>query len=99
MGYPFIIVGMLLNLYVYVLIARVIFDLIQVFSRDWRPQGFMLAVAEIIYTLTDPPVKAVRKVIPPLRLGGIALDLGFIIVFIAVQVLAGMLIRFGYTML
>lgn len=59
----------------------------------------MLAVAEIIYTLTDPPVKAVRKVIPPLRLGGIALDLGFIIVFIAVQVLAGMLIRFGYTML
>lgn len=99
MGYPFIIVGMVLNLYVYVLIARVILDLIQVFSRDWRPQGFMLAAAEIIYTLTDPPVKAVRKVIPPLRLGGIALDLGFIIVFIAVQVVAGILIRFGYSML
>lgn len=82
----------LLSLYVYVLIGRVIIDLIQVFARDWRPTGFVLVICEAIYTLTDPPIKAIRKVIPPLRLGNVAIDLGFILVFIGVQILSGFLI-------
>ena len=86
-----LILSYIVSLYVYVLIARVIIDLIQVFARDWRPTGFVLVLAEAIYTLTDPPVKFVRRFIPPLRLGGVALDLGFILVFIGVQVLAGVL--------
>ena len=89
MSLLFWIIGQALSLYVFVLLARVVIDLIQVFARDWRPTGFILVLAEIIYTLTDPPVKLVRRIIPPLRLGQISLDLGFILVFIAVQILAG----------
>ena len=83
--------GTLLNLYVFVLLARVVIDLIQVFARDWRPTGFLLVVCELVFTLTDPPVHFVRRFIPPLRLGGVALDLGFIIVFIGVQFIASWL--------
>ena len=86
MGALFSIIYLLLLLYLFVLIGRLIFDWIQVFSRDWRPSGVVLVVAELIYTLTDPPLKWLRRYIPPLRLGGIALDLGFIILFLAVSI-------------
>ncbi|WP_349828449.1 YggT family protein [Brevibacterium litoralis] len=88
MSLVFYLIALLLRLYVWVLLARVVIDLIQVFARDWRPKGFVLVLSEIVYTLTDPPVKLVRRFIPPLRLGGIALDLGFILVFLAVQILS-----------
>ncbi|GAA1550127.1 YggT family protein [Dermacoccus barathri] len=81
----------LLDLYFVVLIARLVFDWIQLFAREWRPKGPVLVVAEFVYTLTDPPLKAIRKVVPPLRLGGIALDLAFIILALAVQVAANLL--------
>lgn len=84
-------VATLLDLYFVVLIARLVFDWIQLFAREWRPKGPVLVVAEFVYTLTDPPLKAIRKVIPPLRLGGIALDLAFIILALAVQVAANLL--------
>lgn len=84
-------VATLLDLYFVVLIARLVFDWIQLFAREWRPKGPVLVVAEFVYTLTDPPLKAIRKVAPPLRLGGIALDLAFIILALAVQVAANLL--------
>ena len=84
----FYILGTALSLYVYVLLARVILDLVQVFSREWKPTGFLLVLAEAVYTLTDPPLKMLRKVIPPLRLGQISLDLGFIVLLIGVQMLS-----------
>ena len=85
------IIVLLLNIYVFIMIARVVIDLIQVFSRDWQPRGFLLVIAEFVFTVTDPPLRAIRKVIPPLRLGGIALDLGFIILFLGIQFLASFL--------
>ena len=91
MGIIFHLLATIVSLYVYVLLARVVIDLIQVFSRDWRPTGFVLVLCEVVYTLTDPPVKLMRRIIPPIRLGQISLDLGFIVVFILVQVLAGAL--------
>jgi YggT family protein len=84
-------VATLLDLYFVVLIARLVFDWIQLFAREWRPKGPVLVVAEFVYTLTEPPLKAIRKVVPPLRLGGIALDLAFIILALAVQVAANLL--------
>jgi YggT family protein len=79
------ILGFVLDLYFIVLIGRLIFDWIQVFSRDWRPSGVILVVAEFIYSLTDPPLRALRRVIPPLRLGGVALDLAFLVLIIGVS--------------
>lgn len=72
-----------LLVYVLVLILRLVFDWVQVFARDWRPRGVVLVVAEAAYTLTDPPLRLLRRVIPPLRLGGVQLDLGFLVLVLA----------------
>ena len=67
------------------LIGRLVLDYIQMFARSWRPRGPLLVVAEIVYTITDPPLKALRRVIPPLRIGRITLDLSFLVLVILVQ--------------
>ncbi|MGZ4592216.1 MAG: YggT family protein [Actinomycetes bacterium] len=77
---------LLLLLFFILLIARLVLDYVQMFARSWRPTGFMLVLAEVIYTITDPPLRALRKVIPPLRLGAVSLDLSFLVLIILVQV-------------
>ena len=77
---------LVLWLFFILLIARLVLDYIQMFARSWRPTGFLLVVAEIIYTLTDPPLKALRRVIPPLRLGSVSLDLSFLVLVVLVQI-------------
>ena len=67
--------------------VRFIVDWVQVFARSWQPTGVLLVILEAVYTVTDPPIKALRRVIPPLRLGSIALDLSFLIVMICTYVL------------
>lgn len=69
------------------MLTRLVFEWIQVFARDWRPSGVVLVVAEGAYTVTDPPIVALRKVVPPLRLGRVALDLAFLIVIVACSIL------------
>ena len=66
---------------------RFVVDWVQVFARSWSPRGPLLVVLEIVYSITDPPIKALRRVIPPLRLGSIALDLSFLIVLVAAYLL------------
>jgi YggT family protein len=61
------------------------------FAKNWRPNSFLLAIFEIIYSITDPPMKYVQRFVPPLRLGGIALDLSFIVLLIAVNLLQGVI--------
>ncbi|MFZ1854768.1 MAG: YggT family protein, partial [Candidatus Nanopelagicales bacterium] len=73
-------------LYFVVLLARFVIDLIQMLSRTWQPSGFMLVVAEFVFTLTDPPLKLLRRLIPPLKIGSITLDLSFIVLIIALQI-------------
>ncbi|ANS78267.1 putative membrane protein [Serinicoccus hydrothermalis] len=80
------LLALLLNIYFFVLIARLVFDWVQVFARDWRPKGPVLVLANGIYSLTDPPLRALRRVIPPLRIGQVALDLGFLVLIIAVGI-------------
>ncbi len=81
-------IALVLWLYLLVLIGRMVFDWVTVFARDWRPRGVVLILAELIYTLTDPPLRALRKVIPPLSLGQIRLDLAFMVLFLVVLVAA-----------
>ena len=70
------------------LIVRLVLDWIQVFARDWRPYGVSCSsLAEIVYSITDPPIKALRRVLPSLRLGSIAIDLSFLVVFLACSIL------------
>jgi YggT family protein len=67
--------------------ARFILDLITNFVRGFKPRGPLLVLAEATYTVTDPPIRAVRRIVPPLRLGGAALDFGWSIVMLAVIIL------------
>lgn len=81
------IVYVLLWIYILFLLARLVTEWVQVFARSWEPKGPVLVVLETVYTATDPPLKALRKVIPVLRLGGIALDLSFLVLMIALYIL------------
>jgi YggT family protein len=76
-----------LTIYLVILVGRMIFGWIQVFARDWRPTGIVLVLAEAIFTVTDPPLKFLRRFIPPLRLGMVAMDLSFMVLFIVVLIL------------
>ncbi len=81
------IVYAILGVFIGCMWIRFIVDWVQVFARSWSPRGVLLVVLEIVYSITDPPIKALRRVIPPLRMGNFALDLSFLIVFIGAYVL------------
>jgi YggT family protein len=82
-----IVLRYVLTIYLVILVGRMIFGWIQVFAREWRPTGIVLVLAEAIFTVTDPPLKFLRRFIPPLRLGMVALDLSFMVLFIVVLIL------------
>ncbi|MFH0410908.1 YggT family protein [Corynebacterium sp. L4756] len=82
-----IILFALLRLYALVLIIRIIIEMIQSFSRNFNPPRWFMVIAEPLFVITDPPVKALRKVIPPLQMGGVALDLSVLVLFIILQIL------------
>ncbi|MDX2649059.1 YggT family protein [Streptomyces sp. NBC_00510] len=70
-----------------VLIFRLVMDYVFQFARSWQPGKPMVVVLEATYTVTDPPLKLLRRFIPPLRLGGVALDLSFFVLMIIVYIL------------
>ncbi|CAB4644578.1 unannotated protein [freshwater metagenome] len=82
----------LLTFFKWVLFARLIIDYIRMFARNWRPNSFLLAIFELIYSITDPAMKFVGRFIPPLRLGGVSLDLSFIVILLAIQLAQRMVI-------
>ena len=86
MGIVFGLVYIALLLFLVALVIRLIFDWVQMFARGWRPRGAALVAAHAVYSVTDRPIKLLRRLIPPLRLGGISLDLGFLLLFVAVTI-------------
>jgi YggT family protein len=84
------LVSLLLWLFLLCLVVRLILDWVQFFAREWRPRGVLLVIAEAVYTVTDPPLRALRRVIPPLTLGQVRLDLAFLILFILVSFLSSL---------
>ena len=69
------------------LIARIVLSFVFSFAREWHPTGASALLAESVYTVTDPLIKPLRRVIPPLTIGAIRLDVAFLIVFVAVMAL------------
>lgn len=74
-----------LLVYLLLLITRLVFDYVQMFARSWEPKGAMVVLLETVYTATDPPLKFFRRLIPPLRLGQVSLDLSFMVVLLLVS--------------
>ena len=85
--------GFVLNLFFAALICRLVLDWIQALAREWRPHGPVLLFAELIYTITDPPLKFLRRLIPPLSLGTIRLDLAFLVLIFGVGFLQTLVAR------
>jgi YggT family protein len=81
-----------LQLYFYALIGRLILDLLMSVNPSFRPKGLLLPVAEIIFTLTDPPLRFLRQYIKPVRMGAISLDFAWTALVLAV-VFAQSLVR------
>jgi YggT family protein len=69
------------------LLVRLVLDWVQFFAREWRPSGIALVIAEVTYSTTDPPLKALRRILPPITLGSIRLDLAFLVLIISCSVL------------
>jgi len=69
------------------LIGRLVFDWVQLLSRDWRPKGAVLVVAELVYTVTDPPLRLLRRVIPSINLGGMRIDIAFLVLMVITSLL------------
>jgi YggT family protein len=81
------IVSSVLLVFLVLLFARFVVDWVMVLARSWRPSGLVAAGLEVVYSTTDPPLKALRRVIPPLNLGSVRLDLGFMVLLIVVLIL------------
>jgi YggT family protein len=81
------VIELVLSVFIVLLFVRLIVDWIQYFARSWTPHGPVLVVLEGVYSATDPPVRALRRVLPPLRLGGMAVDLSFIALLLICYVL------------
>lgn len=85
------IIGQILYGVIFFFIAllwvRFIVDWVQVFARSWQPRGALLVVLEGVFTATDPPINALRRFVPPLRIGSVALDLSFLIVMVGAYLL------------
>jgi YggT family protein len=87
---------MLLSIFALILLVRLVAEVVQSFARNWRASGWSAMLLEITYSITDPPVKLARRLIKPIRIGGIGLDLAFLAVMVAVYLARWVV---GYTML
>ena len=86
-----IILILLVRIYTWVLIARIIIEMIQSFSRQFNPPRWFMIIAEPLFVITDPPVKALRSLIPPLQMGGVALDVSVLVLFVLLSILTRIL--------
>lgn len=86
----------LLTIFLWLLLIRLVVDWVQVFARSWSPKGPVLVVLEVVYSVTDPPILFVRRFVPPLRIGSVALDTSFLIVLVAVYLLQIVVVRLPF---
>jgi YggT family protein len=77
----------ILQVFFWLMLIRLVFDWVQVFARSWSPSGPLLVVLEVVYSVTDPPILFIRRFVPPLRIGSVALDTSFLIVLLIVYLL------------
>jgi YggT family protein len=75
----------ILTIFLVLLIARLVMDYVFMFARSYQPRGVAVVALEVLYSITDPPLKFLRRFIPPLRLGGVSLDLSFLVLFVIVS--------------
>ncbi|HEY0216516.1 MAG TPA: YggT family protein [Cellulomonas sp.] len=91
MGLIFGLLRLVVLIFVLFLLVRLVLDWVQYFARDWRPRGAALVVAEAVYSVTDPPLRLLRRLIPPLTIGSVRLDLAFMVLMLGCWFLLSLL--------
>ena len=81
------ILSSILSLYFLILLVRVVLDWVQLFARQWRPQGPVLVLANLVHALTDPPLRLIRQRVPMARLGGVGIDLSFLVLVFGIWII------------
>jgi YggT family protein len=89
------VVGYALYLYIVLILARIVLEWTRQFARSWRPAGAAAIGVELVYTMTDPPIRALRRLVPPLKLGTVSLDLSVIILLIVLIALRQVALTLG----
>ena len=87
------VLDLLLEIFKWILLVRIVIEMIQSFSRNFRPPRWFAVIAEPLFVVTDPPIKALRRLIPPIRMGGVALDLSVLVLFFAIMIVQ-MILRY-----
>ncbi|HET9828157.1 MAG TPA: YggT family protein [Nocardioidaceae bacterium] len=96
MGPIAFILWTVLRIFLAFMLVRLVVDWVQVFARTWTPRGPVLFILEIVYTVTDPPIRFIRRFIPPLRIGSVALDTSFLVVLIIVYLLQALVVQLPF---
>ncbi|GGO99949.1 YggT family protein [Actinomyces gaoshouyii] len=86
------IISSLLSICILILVIRVVLDLVTVFARSWRPTGAVLLLANLVYSLTDPPLRFLRRRIPALTLGSFGIDLSFLALWFGIMIVQYLLV-------
>jgi YggT family protein len=86
----------ILNFFLFALFGRLIFSYIQISSPTWRPRGVAIYFVEAIYTVTDKPIKFVKRIVPPIRVGGVNLDLSILVLFVLTMLLIDLVKSFSF---
>lgn len=81
------VLSLILTVFLVLLLVRLVFEYVFMLARSFRPSGLVAGLLELVYSVTDPPLKALRRVLPPLRIGSVSLDLAFVVLFLIVSVL------------
>ena len=81
------LVGYVLYVYILIILARFVVDMTRQFARAWRPAGVAAVGIEVVYLATDPPIRLIRRLVPPLRIGSVSLDLSIMILLFLVLAL------------
>lgn len=89
------VVGYAIYVYILLILARIVIDWTRQFARSWRPAGGAAVGMELVYLATDPPIRLLRRLVPPLRLGSVSLDLSVIILLIVLIVVREVVLTFG----
>lgn len=71
------VLAWLINAYITVLFVRMILDWVSILARNWYPRGVVAQLINIVYSVTEPPLRWLRRYIRPLPLGRIAGNSGY----------------------
>lgn len=90
LGVVGLIAWAIVSFFILLMWVRAITQLIASLARGWHPRGIALFVAEVSFTITDPPIKLMRRLIPNIRIGSISLDIAWMLVLIVAMILSNL---------